>query len=97
MPAKHSTHDATLPNGFPLLVHVTWHPAEPDVGIFYPQPEITKIECLSRAKRKDGTKGKTRVKPFWRDLTKEEEDFVLDRLEFESNDMMDTHDWRNDE
>lgn len=96
MPAKQSTHDATLPTGFPLLVHVTWHPAEPDVGIFYPQPEITRIDCISRRKRKDGTRGKARVKTFWRELTQAEEQHILDNLEFPSCDADDPRGWGDD-
>lgn len=80
MGASCSQHEVYLPSGLPVLVTVRWFKAEPDVGIMSPWCEVDRVQIISRRKRADGTRGKPRIKDFWRDLTQEEAASVLEQI-----------------
>ena len=65
---------AFLPSQFPLEVEAVWYPAEPDVGIMFPYCEIHSLSAVSRRF------GKVRHRPFWRELTRAESEYILEQI-----------------
>lgn len=74
MRGRKVTAKAFLPSQFPLGVEVTWYPAEPDVGIMSPYCEIVQINIAP------GRRDKARPRLFWRELTKDEHDYVMEQI-----------------
>lgn len=74
MRGRKVTAKAFLPNQFPLEVVAVWYPAEPDVGIMSPYCDIESLSAVSRRS------GKLRHRPFWRELTKAEHDYVMEQI-----------------
>lgn len=67
--------ESTVKGGLPVSVFASIYPPEPDVGIFYPQVEITDIKWI-------GKKGKSVPDCIWDHAEKHD----FDRLEMEALD-----------